>query len=146
MTPSLYDLPLRLGDAVMVAGLLLDMPVVGKRITGEQRTRLASRARGLTFTAMKPDWSSLERDPIHPAAFYLRVEGVDNQPLLLRAAPATTPSSGLFPKAILIGRSFVTPPPGSKSKTTEMVLNAVPFGPGDDVAHSTFAKIQSGRP
>ncbi len=141
MTPSLFDLPLRLGDAVTVAGLLLDLPVVGKAITEEQRSRMAARAKGLAFSALKPYWPTLERDPIHPAAYYLKVDGVDLQPLLLRVAPATTPSSGLFPKAILIGRTYVTPPVGSRAETTEMVLNAIPYAD----AEATFEKIRDKR-
>ncbi|HXJ38072.1 MAG TPA: hypothetical protein VNH18_02270, partial [Bryobacteraceae bacterium] len=67
------------------------------------------------------------------------VDGVDDQPLLLRCAPATTPSSGIFPKAILIGRTYVTPPDGSRAATTEMVLNAIPFGETDGAAIRAFA-------
>ena len=134
MTPSLFDLPLRLGDTVTVAALLLDLPIQPKPVTNEQRTRVAARAAGATFAAMKPYFQTLERDPIHPSAYYLCVDGVDNQPLLLRVAPATTPSSGIFPKSILIGRSFVTPPAGSRAETTEMVINAIPFGPGDEAS------------
>lgn len=145
MTPSLFDLPLRLGDAVTVAGLLLDLPVVSKPVTAVQRSRVAARAQGLQFSAMTAHWDTLERDPIHPAAYYLQVEGIDGQPLLLRSAPASTPSSGLFPKAILIGRSFVTPPPGSRGQTTEMVLNVIPFGAEDEAALRTFGKIRGGR-
>ncbi len=141
MTPSLFDLPLRLGDTVTVAGLLLDLPVVSKPITDDQRGRLASRAKGLQFSALKPDWPSLERDPIHSSAYYLRVAGVDDQQLLLRCAPATTPSSGLFPKAILIGRTYVTPPAGSRAQTTEMVLNAIPWAD----AEQTYEKIRDKR-
>lgn len=139
MTPSLFDLPLRLSDAVSVAALLLDLPGVARPITNEQRTRIAARATAIEFTALKPHFASLERDPIHPSAYYLCVDGADDQPLLLRSAPATTPSSGLFPKSILIGRSFVTPPAGSRAVTTEMVLNAIPFGPADETAIQTFA-------
>lgn len=141
MTPSLFDLPLRLGDAVTVAGLLLDLPVVSRPITDEQRSRLAARAKGLAFTALKPYWPTLERDPIHPSAYYLKVDGIDDQALLLRIAPANTPSSGLFPKAILIGRTYVTPPAGSRAQTTEMVLNAIPYAD----AAVTFGQIQDKR-
>lgn len=141
MTPSLFDLPLRLGDVVTVAGLLLDLPLQSKPITDDQRARLAARAKGLEFSALKPHWLTLERDPIHSSAYYLKVDGIDDQPLLLRVAPANTPSSGLFPKAILIGRTFVTPPAGSRAQTTEMVLNAIPYAD----AEVTFEKIRDKR-
>jgi len=141
MTPSLFDLPLRLADVVTVAGLLLDLPVVSKPITNDQRGRLAARAKGLEFGELTPNWPTLERDPIHPSAYYLRVGGINDQQLLLRCAPATTPSSGLFPKAILIGRTYVTPPEGSRAQTTEMVLNAIPW----ETAETAYEKIRDKR-
>ncbi len=54
------------------------------------------------------------------------------QPLLLRIALASAPSSGLFPKAILIGRT--------KLLSREMVVNVVPFGPGDSERIRTFSE------
>ena len=123
MTPSLFDLPLRLGDAASLASILLDLPVTPRPVTDDLRNRVAARAASQTFDSMRPAYASLERDPVHPAAYYICADGVDGQPLLLRAAPATTPSSGLFPKAILIGRTFIG--------RHEAVLNAIPFGPAD---------------
>ena len=124
MTPSLFDLPLRLGDAALLAPILLEL--LGSRsapVTSEQRVRVASRATGLRFSALKPSYGSLERDPVHPSACYLCVDAIGGQPLLLRVAPASTPSSGLFPRAILIGRTFIG--------REEVVFNVVPFGPRD---------------
>ncbi len=125
MTPVLFDLPLRLGDAAALAEILLNQPggAQPKPLTDDFRSRVASRAGGIAFDCMTPHYGSLERDPVHPSAFYICVDGVDGQPLLLRIAPAKTPSSGIFPKAILIGRTFIG--------DHEVVLNAVPFGPGD---------------
>ena len=124
MTASLFDLPLGLGDAALLADVLLDVcGAPPKPITDDQRNRAVSRLGGVSFNGMRPHLASLERDPVHPAACYVCVDGVDDQPLLVRAAPATTPSSGLFPKAILIGRTHI----GSR----EVVLNAIPFGLGD---------------
>lgn len=133
MTASLFDLPLRLSDAVALAEILLGQSAsaLGKPLTDDIRARLASRASGLSFEAMVPLMASLERDPIHPSAWYVCVDGVQNQPLLLRMAPATTPSSGLFPRAILIGRTFV----GAQ----EVVFNVVPFGPADHDRILTFS-------
>ncbi len=113
-----------MSDAAPLAEVLLD--VLGSQprpVTDDQRGRAASRSAGLTLGVLRPYFASLERDPVHPAACYLCVDGVDDQPLLLRAAPATSPSSGLFPKAILIGRAHL--------KKFEVVLNAIPFGPRD---------------
>ena len=132
MTPSLFDLPLRLGDAAALAAILLDLPVTPKPVADDLRNRVAGRAANSKFDAMVPAYASLERDPVHPAAYYICVDGVDGQPLLLRAAPASTPSSGLFPKAILIGRTFIG--------RHEAVLNVVPFGPGDGDRIRTFSE------
>jgi hypothetical protein len=133
VTPSLFDLPVGLADAAPLAEILLD--VCGahpKPITDDQRGRVASRLAPVTFSRMRPHVVSLERDPVHPAACYVCVDGVDNQPLLLRVAPASTPSSGLFPKAILIGRTHL--------KGREVVLNAIPFGPSDRERIATFSE------
>jgi hypothetical protein len=133
VTPSLFDLPLRLGDAAALADILLDiLGAQGRAITDDQRNRAVSRASALNFNQMRPLIGSLERDPVHPGACYVCVDGVDDQPLLLRAAPATTPSSGLFPKAILIGRTHI----GSR----EVVLNAIPFGPDDHDRIAVFSE------
>jgi len=138
LTPTLFDLPLRLGDAAALAEILLD--VLGaqpKSVTEEQRSRAASRGASIPYQCMRPCFASLERDPIHPAAYYICVDGVENQPLLLRVAPATTPSSGLFPKAILIGRTHLG--------RHEVVINAVPFGPADhDRLHVFSHQINRG--
>lgn len=122
MTPALFDLPLRLSDAVALAGVILNQParVLNGPLTEEFRARIAARASGLQFEAMTPCLGSLERDPIHHSAWYVCADGVESAPLLLRMAPASTPSSGIFPKSILIGRTFV----GSQ----ELVFNAIPFG------------------
>ncbi len=132
VTPSLFDLPLRLGDAASLASILLDLPVTPKPVTDDLRNRAAARAASLNFDAMVPVYASLERDPVHPSAYYICVDGVDGQRLLLRAAPATSPSSGLFPKAILIGRTFLG--------RHEAVLNAIPFSPHDGERIRTFSE------
>ena len=133
MTPALFDLPLRLGDASALAGVLLSQPAGAplKPLTDDYRARLAARAAAIPFEAMTPHFPSLERDPVHPSAFYICVDAADGAPFLLRVAPASTPSSGLFPGAILIGRTFI--------KDLEVVLNAVPFTPADEARLSTFS-------
>lgn len=129
-------------DAAALAAVLLDtrlgatLPAgvssSAKPLTEDIRLRVASRVAGLRFEHLRPLIVSLERDPVHPSACYVCVDGVDEQPLLLRAAPATSPSSGLFPKSILIGRTFIGP--------VEAVLNAIPFGPGDGERIVAFAE------
>lgn len=129
MTPVPFDLPVRTGEAGALARILYEH---GNRpLTDDLRSRLAVRATALKLETIRPYFGSLERDPIHPEAFYLAVDGIDAQPLLMRFAPSSTPSSGLFPKAILIGRLRV----GSQ----ETVINAVPFGTGDSERIRTFA-------
>lgn len=129
MTPVPFDLPVRPGESGALARVLYEH---GKRpLTDDLRNRLGVRAAALALETIRPYFGSLERDPIHPEAFYLAVDGLDNQPLLMRFAPSTTPSSGLFPKAILIGRLRVGP--------QETVINAIPFGPKDSERIRTFA-------
>ncbi len=133
MTPSLFDLPLRIGDALPLAGILIQaLGAQPNPVSDDVRARVAGRVSGLRFGAMRPLVASLERDPVHPSAYYICVDGVNDEPLLLRVAPASTSSSGLFPKAILIGRSRIGP--------TEAVLNAVPFGPADRDRITAFAE------
>jgi hypothetical protein len=120
----LFDLPLRLGDASALAAILFDqLGSNPKPITDDARSRIAARTGGTRFENMCPQFASIERDPIHPSAYFICVDAIDRQPLLLRVAPASTPSSGIFPQAILIGRTFLG--------TREVVLNAVPFSPAD---------------
>jgi hypothetical protein len=129
VTPVPFDLPVRTGEAAALARILYEH---GKRpLSDDLRNRLSVRAAALKLETIRPYFGSLERDPIHPEAFFLAVEGIDGQPLLMRFAPGSTPSSGLFPKAILIGRMRVGP--------QETVINAVPFGPGDAERIRTFA-------
>jgi hypothetical protein len=133
VTPTLFDLPLRLGDTVALAQILLD--VLGahpKPVDDRMRERVAARAGSIAFQCLRPYVPSIERDPIHPSAYYICVDGVDQQPFLLRVAPSSTPSSGLFPKAILIGRTHLGP--------REVVINAVPFGRGDRDRIKVFAE------
>lgn len=119
MTPTLFDLPIRTPEAAQLAVLIFEQSG-DKPITPDIRNRIISRAVLLKLDTIVPYFASLERDPIHPSAIYLAVDGIDGQPLLLRLAPNATPSSGLFPKSILIGR--VPGPSGM-----ELVVNAVPF-------------------
>lgn len=94
-----------------------------------------SRAAGLSFTSIRPHWGSLQHDPVHASSFYLAVDALSGKtpiPLLLRIALASAPSTGLFPKAALIGRMR----PGGG--TREVVVNAAAFGPGDATAIETF--------
>ncbi len=130
MTPVPFDLPVRTSEAGAIASLLYEHG--GRRsLTEDLRNRLGVRASALGLETIRPYFGSLERDPIHPEAFFMAVDGINDQPLLMRFAPSSTPSSGLFPKAILIGRMRV----GAQ----ETVINVVPFGPRDRERIRTFA-------
>jgi hypothetical protein len=129
VTPVPFDLPVRTGEAGALARILYEH---GKRpLTDDLRNRLAVRAEALKLETIRPYFGSLERDPIHPEAFFMAVDGINDQPLLMRFAPSSTPSSGLFPKAILIGRMRVGP--------QETVINAVPFSTAESERIRTFA-------
>jgi hypothetical protein len=133
VTPSLFELPLRIGDAAALAAILIECAgAEAGPVSPDVRTRVGARLRAVRFECMRPLPVSLERDPVHPSALYICVDGLDGQPLLLRAAPASTPSSGLFPNAILIGRT--------RAGAAEVVLNAMPFGPADHDSIRTFSE------
>ena len=131
MTPVPLELPLRPADAAAVGNLVFDL-AERKALTEELRARLAGRAAVLRLTGMAPYFGSLERDPVHPSTYYLAVDGEGGQPLLLHMAPANAPTSGLFRKPLLVGRM---PRPGGP----EMVINCLPFGPGDGEEIEKFA-------
>jgi hypothetical protein len=134
LTPSLFDLPVR-PPVVAECAVLIFEQIGDRPVTDELRNRVAGRSALLKLEGLTPFWASLERDPIHPSAFYMAVDGLAAQPMLLRIAPSATPSSGLFPKSILIGRM-----PGPKG--IEIVANAVPFAHTNAEAISTFvAKV-----
>ena len=63
-----------------------------KPLTDELRNRIAARASVLKLETVTPWFGSLERDPVHPSAYYLAVDGPDSAQLLY-LAPATAPTS-----------------------------------------------------
>lgn len=135
MTPVPFDLPVRTGEAAALASLVLEH-AEGKPLNDDLRNRLAGRAAILKMASIRPYFASLEKDPIHPSTYYLAVDGLEAQPLLLHIAPATAPSSGLFPKAVLIGRMQAA---GGRARR-EIVVNASPFAATDSERVRTFAE------
>ncbi|HTS32019.1 MAG TPA: hypothetical protein VMH81_39380 [Bryobacteraceae bacterium] len=123
MTPVPLDLPLRPSEAAELANLVFDQ-AERKPLTDNVRNRIASRGLGLRFETIRPYFGSLERDPVHPSAYYLAVDGGQGEPLLLHLAPSTAPTSSIFYKPLLIGRL-------RRANGPEMVINAIPFGPSD---------------
>ena len=96
----------------------------GRHLAEDLRNRLAARAAALRLENLAPWFGSLERDPVHPSVYYLAVDGLGGTPLLLHLAPASAPSSGFFPRSVLIART--------RSRLhREIVVNAVPFGAAD---------------
>ncbi|HTM47355.1 MAG TPA: tagaturonate epimerase family protein [Bryobacteraceae bacterium] len=122
MTPVPLDLPLKAGEAASLAEMIFSH-VEDKPLTEDMRNRLAGRAAGLQLETIKPYFGSLAKDPVHPSSYYLAVDGRDGQPLLLHMAPASAPTSGVFPKALLIGRM--------RASGREIVVNSIPFSSRD---------------
>jgi hypothetical protein len=135
VTPVPLELPLRPAEAAELANLIFDH-ADGKTLSDDIRNRLAARAAVLKLQTLTPFPGSLERDPVHHSVYYLAVDAatVDclKASLLLHMALATAPTSSIYPNPLLIGR--VRRPNGS-----EMVINAIPFGPGDRANVETFA-------
>lgn len=123
MTPAPFDLPLRPWEAAELANLIFEQ-AEHKQLTGEIRNRLAARAAALRLETVTPCFGSLARDPVHPSAYYLAVDGEKGEPLLLYLAPAAAPTSSIFHKLLLIGRM-------RRPNGPEIVINSVPFGAGD---------------
>ena len=132
MTPVPFDLPIKTSDAAALAALIFEQ-ADGKPLTDDLRNRVADRAEKLRLATVKPYGRSLERDPIHPSTYYVAVDGLANQPLLLHIAPASAPASGLFPKAVLIGRMRA-------ATGGEIVVNAVPFASTDHERIGAYAE------
>lgn len=125
MPPVALELPLRPAEAADLANLIFDH-AEGKPLSADVRNRLAARAAVLKLQTLSPFFGSLERDPVHHSAYYLAVDAsaVDGLkcPLLLHMATAAAPTSSMYHNPLLIGR--LRRPNGS-----EMVINALPFGP-----------------
>lgn len=129
------ELPLRPGEAGQLAEMISEA-VGGRALTDDARTRLSGRAGTLGLKTVRPYFGSLEADPVHAGVYYLAVDGLSGdgaEPLLLRMAPSAAPASGLFPKALLIGRMRA-------GAGGEVVINAIPFGPEERGAIEAYAR------
>src|SRR5262249_10914041 len=125
------DLPLKASEAASLAELVFSHDE-GKPLTDVQRNRLAGRATGLKLSTITPYFGSLAKDPVHPSSYYLAVDGRDGQPLLLHMAPASAPTSGVYPHALLIGRM--------RAHGREIVVNSIPFSSRDWENVSKYAQ------
>jgi len=129
------ELPLKAGEAVRLAGLIFEH-AEGRPLNEEMRQRLGGRVEALGLESLEVMIGSLERDPIHPSAYYVAVDALSGprpQPLLLRIATAASPASGLFPNPLLICRTRTALGP-------EVVINAIPFASADHAHIRTFAE------
>jgi hypothetical protein len=136
VTPVPLDLPLRPAEAAELANLIFDL-AERKPLTDELRSRLASRAVVLKLETITPYFGSLERDPVHPSAYYLAVDGAAGSPQLLYVALSTAPTSSIFHKPLLIGRM-------SRVHGAECVINATPFAATDRQNIDLFASKING--
>jgi hypothetical protein len=124
-------LPLSANEAAVLAELVYSQ-LEGHPLTADQRNRFAARLPQLGLETFTPFPGSLARDPIHPSTYYIAIDTHATGAMLLRIALASSPASGLFPAAMLIGRMR---PGGGR----EIVINAVPFCSSDHESVHTFA-------
>jgi hypothetical protein len=124
-------LPLKANEAAALADLVYQQ-LEGTPLTADARNRFAARLPQLALETFTPFPGSLARDPIHPSTYYIAIDTFSG-PMLLRIALASSPASGLFPGAMLIGRMR---PGGGR----EIVINAVPFHSSDRETVRTFAE------
>lgn len=133
MTPVPLELPLRPAEAAELASLIFDQ-VERQPLTDEVRNRLAARAAVLRLSTITPYFGSLERDPVHPSAYYLAVDGENRMPQLLYIALSSAPTSSIFHQPLLIGRM-------RRHHGPEFVVNSIPFGPSDHENVEKFAAL-----
>jgi hypothetical protein len=131
VTPVPLDLPLRPPEAAEVANLVFSL-AERKPLNDEVRGRVASRLAAMRTESLRAYAGSLDRDPVHHSTYYMAVDGQNGEPLLLHMAAAAAPTSAIFAKPLLIGRM-------RRAGGPEMVLNAIPFGPGDHESIERFA-------
>jgi hypothetical protein len=124
-------LPLKANEAAALADLVYQQ-LEGNPLTADLRNRFAARLPQLALETFTPFPGSLARDPIHHSTYYIAIDTIF-APMLLRIALASSPASGLFPGAMLIGRMR---PGGGR----EIVINAVPFHFSDRESVRTFAE------
>lgn len=135
MTEIPIELPLRASEAAALVDLIFQQ-VKDRPLNDDLRGRLASRIPSLGLTTMTVYMGSLQKDPVLPTSYFLAVDGLAGgqvRPLLLHISSASSPSSGFFPKALLIGRMR----PGGGP---EVVVSAIPFSSYDYDHIRTFTR------
>jgi hypothetical protein len=135
MNPVPLELPVRAVEAVRAAEVVLKS-CEGKQLNDDVRGRAGARLSTLGLTSVIAYTASLARDPTHSEAYYMAVDGLGagaRTALLLHMTLASSPTSALFPKPLLLARMR---PAGSP----EIVVNAIPFGPEDRPQIQTFVE------
>ncbi len=130
-----FALPVKASEAAALADLIFQI-AEAKPLTEELRQRIRSQTARLELKTIAPHIGSIERDSTHPSTFYVAVDGFASdqvQQILLHLAPASAPSSALFPQSYLIGRMR---PGGGR----EIVVNGIPFSSRDAGALRNFAE------
>ncbi|MBL8238563.1 MAG: hypothetical protein JNM66_14150 [Bryobacterales bacterium] len=122
MTPVSLSIPVRAQEASQLADLVFQF-AEGRTVDDALRRMLASRASQLSLEGMRVHWGSLAADPVAKSTYFVAVDGAGS--VLLHIALASAPGSGLFPQSVLVGR-MRTP------RGLEIVVNAIPFGSGDE--------------
>lgn len=135
MTAIPLELPVKAQEAGAVAEVLFEL-AEGRPLDEDLRSRIGARLTGLRLTSLEVYPGSLARDPIHQSVYYVAADGLLSErpkSVLLRVAPATAPSSGLFPASQLILRQRT-------SSGIEVVVNAISFSARDEEALRTYAE------
>ena len=122
MNPSLLLPPVKPSEAVAIADLVFHL-TQGRPWSNDICGRFASSIPTLTLQKLKPYPLTLVPDPNQPGTFFVVVlsrtpDGPSHW--LLHMAPASAPTTPLFPKPILLARFR---PAGER----EVIINAVPL-------------------
>jgi hypothetical protein len=133
LTPVPLSPPLAPAEAAELARLILAQ-AERRKLDADVRARIAARAGALRLERVRPHFGSLARDPVHHSSYYLAVDGDNGSPQLLHIAPASAPTSSVFPKPLLVGRSH-------QQGGEEIVINSVPFGPRDQENIEKFVSV-----
>ncbi len=116
MTPSQLLPPVKPSEAVAIAELILRL-TQGRPWSTDVRAKLAGSLPTLHLEKLTAFPLTLTADPTHAATYFLIVQTSD-EPWLLHIAPASSATTPIFPKPMLLAR---VRPAGER----EIVINAI---------------------